>query len=106
MNRVFEYEGLRALLTNKAVRDELADYMCNPQKHFADVCDYLMQVGLECYQQDDLSLVIYVHRTPRKKPACAVVGYRPADKARSTYAGGTYVVSLFEAGDFDVAGAG
>lgn len=106
MNRVFEYEGLRALLTNRAVRDELTDYMCNPQKHFADVCDYLMHVGLECYQLDDLSLVVYVHRTPRKKPACAVVGTQPVNGSRSMLNAGSYVISMFEAGDFNVAGAG
>lgn len=105
MNRVFEYEGLRAVLTNKAVRDELVDYMQNPNQNLPDAADFLMSMGLECYQGSELELIVYVHKTPRKRPACAVVGARPANNCSATYAGGTYVISMFEAGDYDLAGS-
>ena len=105
MNRVFEYEGLRALLNNSAIRDELADYVRNPNMYFHEVCDFLMHFGLECYQTRNEALVVFVHKTPRKRPACAVVSMSPENNASSLFNAGSHVISMFKAGEFDVEGS-
>lgn len=113
MSRVFEYEGLCALVRTSSFKDEVLDYFSSVRKEdytaLATFADNAMQVGLETQQclATQFGLIVYPHKSRRKRPACAVITDQNVrhPKASATISTGGYHIHVFEAGEYDVAGA-
>lgn len=109
-DKIFEYEAMYSIVSRKDFRDELNDFFNtrNSTEAIMNLADFAMTKGVEVLEVDHGKVVLYPHRSNRKRPACVIAsqqGYAEDYDCQAYMSTGRWCAFYMEAGKYDVAGS-